>query len=91
MKLSVFYDHILQAAEQSGKPVTEILQEVRTAGVEAVEISLPSLSESEQTCKLLRDAHVNISCVYELWKAAMRHRKSMNCSRLPYKYRPERF
>lgn len=67
MKLSVFYDHILQAAEQSGKPVTEILQEVRTAGVEAVEISLPSLSESEQTCKLLRDANVNISCVYEFF------------------------
>ena len=67
MKLSVFYDHILQAAEQSGKPVTETLQEVRAAGIEAVEISLHSLLESEQTCKLLRDAHFKISCIYEFF------------------------
>ena len=40
MKLSVFYDHILQAAEQTGKPLTELLDEVKSAGIEGVEINM---------------------------------------------------
>ncbi len=38
MKLSVFYDHILQAHEQTGRPVPELLQFCRSLGIDAVEM-----------------------------------------------------
>lgn len=49
MKLSVFYDHILQAAEQTGKNVPELLAEAKNAGIDAVEINMTYLNEHEET------------------------------------------
>ena len=36
-KLSVFYEHILQACEQSGKTIPEVLAFCREQGISAVE------------------------------------------------------
>lgn len=47
MKLSVFYDHILQAAEQTGKNVPELLAEAKNAGIDAVEINMTYLTFSQ--------------------------------------------
>ncbi|WP_075678601.1 hypothetical protein [Roseburia sp. 831b] len=63
MKISVFYDHILQAAEQTGKPLTELLSNVKNAGIEAVEINMSYLSQQEQTYALLEEAGLKVSCV----------------------------
>ena len=63
MKISVFYDHILQAAEQPGKPLTELLSNVKNAGIEAVEINMSYLSQQEQTYALLEEAGLKVSCV----------------------------
>ena len=68
MKLSVFYDHILQAAEQTGKPLTELLRNVKNAGIEAVEINMSYLSQQEQTFALLKEAGLKVSCVYEFYE-----------------------
>ncbi|MCM1047045.1 MAG: sugar phosphate isomerase/epimerase [Clostridiales bacterium] len=68
MKISVFYDHILQAAQQSGKPIEKLLQGVYEAGIEAVEIRLEYLLEHEKTLKLLRDTGLGISCIYEFYE-----------------------
>ncbi|MCM1263421.1 MAG: sugar phosphate isomerase/epimerase [Butyrivibrio sp.] len=68
MKISVFFDHILQAAGQSGKPIEKLLQGVYAAGIEAVEIRLEHLLEHEETLKLLKDAGLRISCIYEFYK-----------------------
>lgn len=67
MKLSVFYDHILQAKEQSGKSLEELLRGVRAAGIDAVEICLTYLLEHKETLKLLQDADLGISCIYEFF------------------------
>lgn len=67
MKLSVFYDHILQAEGQSGKPIEELLPGVRTAGIEAVEIRLEYLLEHEETLELLSRAGLGLSCIYEFY------------------------
>lgn len=67
MKLSVFYDHILQAKEQTGKSLEELLQGVRAVGIEAVEICLTYLVEHRETLKLLKDADLGISCIYEFF------------------------
>lgn len=68
MKLSVFYDHILQAKEQSGKSLEELLKGVRAAGIEAVEIRLASLLESKETLEELKNADLGISCIYEFYE-----------------------
>lgn len=67
MKLSVFYDHILQAAEQTGKSLPELLQEAKNAGIDAVEINMTYLNEHEETYALLKAAQLAVSCVYEFY------------------------
>ena len=47
MKISVFYDHILQAAEQTGKEIPFLLQEAKDSGIDAVEINMTYLNEHE--------------------------------------------
>ena len=68
MKISVFYDHILQAAAQTGKSLPELLKGVRNAGIEAVEINMSYLCEHEETYDLLRESGLRISCVYEFYE-----------------------
>lgn len=68
MMLSVFYDHILQAASQVGKSLPELLHGVRAAGMEAVEINMTYLCEHEETYELLQKANLHVSCVYEFYE-----------------------
>ena len=67
MRLSVFFDHILQAKEQTGKPLEELLAGVRDAGMEAVEINLTYLCENSQVWDALQNAGLGISCIYEFY------------------------
>lgn len=75
MKLSVFYDHILQAAWQTGKPLAELVNGVRRAGIEAVEINMSYLCEHEETFELLKEAQLHISCVYEFYEMEQKDEK----------------
>lgn len=68
MKISVFYDHILQAAEQTKKPLPVLLQEIKAAGIDAVELRLSALLEKENIVTLLREAGLRISCLYEFYE-----------------------
>lgn len=65
MKLSVFLDHILQAKEQTGKSLEELLWEVREAGIEAVEMHLEYLMTHEEILELLEKAGLKICSIYE--------------------------
>ena len=67
MRLSVFFDHILQAREQTGKSLEELLAGVRNAGIEAVEINLSYLCENSCVLDLLKNADLGISCIYEFY------------------------
>lgn len=75
MKLSVFFDHILQAAEQTGKSLAELLDEVKSAGIEGVEINMTYLCDHEETLGLLRKAGLCVSCVYEFYEMDQRDEK----------------
>ena len=68
MKISVFYDHILQAAEQTGKEIPFLLQEAKDSGIDAVEINMTYLNEHEETYGLLKEAQLDVSCVYEFYE-----------------------
>lgn len=65
-RLSVFYDHILQAADQSGRTIPEVLAFCREQGISAVEINYGLFAlEKEQIAPILADAGLSISCMYE--------------------------
>jgi sugar phosphate isomerase/epimerase len=64
MKLSVFYEHIAEAAEQENKPVSEICKEVVSYGISAVEIENTRLMEGNEVLDNLKNAGLSISCMY---------------------------
>ncbi len=66
MELSVFYEHIEEAAKQSGRPVAEVLDIVSSAGIRLVEIdSLRLENEYDRIMPLLENSGINISCIYK--------------------------
>lgn len=67
MNLSVFFDHVLQAKEQTGKSVEELLAGVKAAGIDAVEINLSYLCEHEEVLGLLAQNNLGVSCIYEFY------------------------
>lgn len=67
MKISVFYDHILQACEQSGKGILTLVREVKAAGVDGVELRLSYLLEHPEVLEWLGDAKLDISCLYDFY------------------------
>ncbi len=72
MKLSVFFDHVLQAREQTGKTLEELLAGVRAAGIEAVEINLSYLCEHPEVWDALKTADLGVSCIYEFYDMGRR-------------------
>lgn len=67
IRLSVFFDHILQAEEQTGKHIPELLAEVKNAGISAVEINCTYLLEHPATLEMLETAGLQVSCIYEFY------------------------
>lgn len=68
MRLSVFYDHILQAHRQSGKSIPEILQYCRFLGIDAVEMEYTLFSENRKRIyPMLSKAGLSISCFYDFF------------------------
>ena len=63
MKISVFYDHILNAAKQTGRPVEDILSEVTAAGIQAVELDLHNFNDTIDHLKLITDAGIRAACI----------------------------
>lgn len=65
MKISVFYEHILEAAQQSSKSVLEICQLVGSYGITGVEIENTRLTEAGSAAwNILKQANLEISCIY---------------------------
>ena len=63
MKLSVFYDHILKAHEQTGKSVPEILKLCHSCGIDGVEVDYDAFEKNgDEICAMLADAQMRISC-----------------------------
>ena len=67
MRVSVFFDHILQAREQTGKALEELLYGVRQADMKAVEINLDYLCEHPEVWDALKEADLGVSCIYEFY------------------------
>ena len=63
MRISVFYDHILNASKQTGKPVEDILSEAAAAGIQAVELDLHNFTDTVDHLKLISDAAIKAACI----------------------------
>jgi sugar phosphate isomerase/epimerase len=64
MKLSVFYEHIIEASGQTGKTVEEICRIVRGYGIEAVEIDAARLDKNEdELMEQLEHGDLKVICV----------------------------
>lgn len=65
MQISVFYHHILIASEQTGQSLDDILQQVHTYGISAVEIDVDQVQPDTPTIKAhLDQAHLSVACMY---------------------------
>ena len=68
MQISVFYDHITQARQQTGKSLPQLLEVCRSWGIEGLEINYTQLQRGGY--RLLREfrrAGMSISCIYEFY------------------------
>lgn len=63
MKLSVFFHHIKGAAKQSGRAISEVIELVRSFGIEYLEFDIEDL-KSDETANILNASGVKISSVY---------------------------
>jgi len=64
MKISVFAEHLFEAAEQEKLPLSEILGKVRNMGITAVELDYARLEQDDKLPVTLRNHGLNIACVY---------------------------
>lgn len=64
MKISVFAEHLFEAAEQEKLPFTEILKKVKAMGISAVELDYARLEQDDTLPLVFRQHGLDIACVY---------------------------
>ncbi len=71
MKISVFFDHILEAEKQTGKSIDEIACACKDWGIEALELNYSYFCEHrDELMKTLDHSGLGISCFYETFNFA---------------------
>ncbi len=66
-RLSIFYEHIFEAASQSGKTIEETLRYARSCGIDALECDYSRLTERESTKALFDRCGMTVSCIYRFF------------------------
>ena len=64
MKISVFAEHLFEAAEQEKLPLSEILKKARNMGITAAELDYARLAQDDSLPDFFREHGIDISCVY---------------------------
>ncbi len=68
MQISVFYDHITQAGQQTGRSPSALLQECKACGIDGLEINYTQLKKGGlRLHRAFRKAGLAISCIYEFY------------------------
>lgn len=68
MLISVFYDHITQARQQTGKRLSELLVACRSWGISGLEINYTQLKKGGFRLRhAIRRAGMSVSCIYEFY------------------------
>ncbi len=64
MKISVFAEHLFEAAEQEKIPLTQVLDKVNNMGISGVELDYARLEKGDSLPELFRKHCLDIACVY---------------------------
>lgn len=65
-----FYEHITEAAEQSGRPVRDILHELPSYGIEYVEADLDDILRDNSFIRKVQNAGIGMSSIYGFYDFA---------------------
>lgn len=65
MKVSIFLEHFLQAHEQSGKPIEEILAMAVNSGITGIETNASFIASQEDLQKKIKNAGLSVTQLYE--------------------------
>ncbi len=75
-KLSVFYEHIFEAAAQSSEPVGKMLEYAVSCGIDGLECDLWRLEEKNQVKSLFDGCGVKVSSIYNFFDFPHESRES---------------
>lgn len=65
MKISVFYDHLREAAQQNGSSLEDMFQKAASFGIKGIEIEdKVFIEDQDRICNLLEQNHMEVSCIY---------------------------
>ncbi len=68
MQISVFYDHITQARQQTGKSLSQLLRACKSWGIDGLEINYTQLKRGGLPLRrAFRRAGLAVSCIYEFY------------------------
>ncbi len=71
MQISVFYDHIQEASVQSGLSIQEILPQIHTFGIDALECCIDAVKGKESSMRrMFEAAGLQVSCLYGTFQLA---------------------
>lgn len=81
VKLSIFYEHLREASEQTGKSLQELLREAYKAGIRGVEMEFSTLVQRPELGRLIKDEGLKISNLYQFFDFGNRYAAGMHTGR----------
>lgn len=81
IRLSVFYEHLREAGEQTGKSFEELLAAAKDAGIQGVEMEYSTMLADPSLCRKIQEAGMEISNVYQFFEFGKRFAAGMHQGR----------
>ncbi len=81
IKLSIFYEHLREAVEQTGKSLEELLAQARNAGISGVEMEFTTLVQKPELNRIIKDAGMEISNLYQFFDFGNKYAAGMHTGR----------
>jgi len=81
IRLSIFYEHLREAMEQTGKPLEELLAEARRAGISGVEMEFTTLVQRPELNRIIKNAGMEISNLYQFFDFGNKYAAGMHTGR----------
>lgn len=81
IKLSIFYEHLREATEQTGKSLEELLVEARKAGISGVEMEFTTLVQKPELNRIIKEAGMEISNLYQFFDFGNKYAAGMHTGR----------
>ncbi len=81
IRLSIFYEHLREAMEQTGKSLEELLSMAREAGIRGVEMEFTTLVKRPELNRIIQNAGMEISNLYQFFDFGNKYAAGMHTGR----------